>query len=254
MRQTAPTEAEYVSVHAGDSGRSGRPASVLGLVCRRCIEDLGASDVTVVLASGDALWSPAYSTSTAASDLEQQAFTLGEGPCCDALDDHRPVLVADLDHREARARWPIWSAVASAAGVRSVAAFPIQAGAVAAGVLNLFFSEVESLGRERLALVLRLADMALLGVLDVTAGLDGANGAGMTSEVRFTRSAEIADIVRAEVHQAAGMIMVQADLSIMEALARLRARAFLTGRPLAEVARDVLDRRLRFSPERDSAE
>ena len=69
-----------------------------------------------------------------------------------------------------------------------------------------------------------------------------------------TRSGELADVVRAEVHQAAGMIMAQADLPIEHALARLRARAFQLGRPLPEVACAVLARRIVFAPDRDSAE
>jgi hypothetical protein len=42
------------------------------------------------------------------------------------------------------------------------------------------------------------------------------------------------------------MVMVQLGVSISDALARLRAYAFASNRPLAEVARDVVARRLRF--------
>ena len=42
------------------------------------------------------------------------------------------------------------------------------------------------------------------------------------------------------------MVAVQLDVSVAEALIRLRAYAFGNGRPLAEVARDVVARLLRF--------
>jgi hypothetical protein len=42
------------------------------------------------------------------------------------------------------------------------------------------------------------------------------------------------------------MVSVQLDVSVGEALVRLRAHAFGSDRPLAEVARDVIDRRLKF--------
>jgi AmiR/NasT family two-component response regulator len=45
---------------------------------------------------------------------------------------------------------------------------------------------------------------------------------------------------RAEVHQAQGMVMVLLDVGLTEALLLLRARAFASGRPLAELARDVV--------------
>jgi hypothetical protein len=43
------------------------------------------------------------------------------------------------------------------------------------------------------------------------------------------------------------MISVQLDVSLAEASVRLRAHAYADGRPLAEVARDVVERRLCLS-------
>jgi hypothetical protein len=51
------------------------------------------------------------------------------------------------------------------------------------------------------------------------------------------------------VHQASGMIAAQLDVNVADALVRLRAHAFANDRPLAEVAADVVARRLRFAPE-----
>ena len=59
---------------------------------------------------------------------------------------------------------------------------------------------------------------------------------------------------RAELHQAAGMLTAQLEVRIPEALARLHAHAAATGRPVLDVARDVIGRRLqlsRFEPEPD---
>jgi ANTAR domain-containing protein len=49
---------------------------------------------------------------------------------------------------------------------------------------------------------------------------------------------------RAEIHQAAGMVSVQLDLSTAQALARMRAHAFVHNRLLIQVAHDVVARRL----------
>ena len=48
------------------------------------------------------------------------------------------------------------------------------------------------------------------------------------------------------VHNAAGIVSVQEDISVTEALIRLRAFAFSSNRPLADVARDVIARTLRL--------
>jgi AmiR/NasT family two-component response regulator len=44
------------------------------------------------------------------------------------------------------------------------------------------------------------------------------------------------------------MISAQLDVGIEDAFARLRARAFANQRPLAELAAEVVARRLRFDP------
>jgi AmiR/NasT family two-component response regulator len=48
------------------------------------------------------------------------------------------------------------------------------------------------------------------------------------------------------VHNAAGVVSVQQDISVTDALVRLRAYAFTHDRSLTEVAQDVVDRKLRL--------
>ena len=56
---------------------------------------------------------------------------------------------------------------------------------------------------------------------------------------------------QAPVHQAAGMVSVQLEVSIADGMARLRAYAFAQDRGLGQVADDVVLRRLRFRPATD---
>jgi AmiR/NasT family two-component response regulator len=53
---------------------------------------------------------------------------------------------------------------------------------------------------------------------------------------------------RTVVYQAMGMIAVQLSVGLEEAIAVLRARAYAAGRPVCEVAADVVARRFRFDP------
>src|ERR1700761_4897895 len=48
----------------------------------------------------------AHATGPEAAELEELQFTLGEGPCPDALNSGSPVLVADLGEAGWRGRWP----------------------------------------------------------------------------------------------------------------------------------------------------
>jgi AmiR/NasT family two-component response regulator len=52
---------------------------------------------------------------------------------------------------------------------------------------------------------------------------------------------------RAEVHQATGVVAEQLGIGMTESLARLRAYAYAQGKPLIEIAREVVTRRLRLS-------
>jgi len=51
------------------------------------------------------------------------------------------------------------------------------------------------------------------------------------------------------VHQATCMVKVQLGVTIEEAFLVLRAHAFAAGPPVAEIAKDAIERRLRFSTE-----
>ena len=168
--------------------------------------------------------------------IEEQQFVLGEGPCVDAFQMRRPVLVPELDGT-ARGRWPAYTAAAYRAGVRAVFAFPLQVGAARLGVLDVFRSSTGNLARAEVAGALTLADLAVVLLLDNQAhASDGNDG--------------LAVLVgrRAEMFQAQGMVMVQLGVSLDDALARIRAYAFAAGRRVDDVAADIVARRLSLGP------
>jgi hypothetical protein len=84
-----------------------------------------------------------------------------------------------------------------------------------------------------------LADLATLAIqqFDTRTHIDGVELAAEASE---------AWVHSAVVHNASGMVSAQLDIDVDEALLRLRAVAFVIGRPLADVARDVVNRELRL--------
>jgi AmiR/NasT family two-component response regulator len=59
---------------------------------------------------------------------------------------------------------------------------------------------------------------------------------------------------RAEVHQATGMVSVQAGLDLAPSLVLLRAHSYAAERPILDIAREVISRTLRFDPEDDHHE
>ncbi|MEU7151445.1 GAF and ANTAR domain-containing protein [Streptomyces sp. NPDC045470] len=169
--------------------------------------------------------------------LDDLQFTLGEGPGLDAARDGALCLVADLSR--CGSRWPMFAAQARELGIRAVFAFPLRLGALRVGALTCHRRTPHRLAPESAAGALTLADALTLFLL-------GGRHAGP----RFLNPA---DLHRSEVHQATGILSVHLRVPLASALARLRAHAFATERPITEVARDVVAGRLRLPRDATSA-
>jgi hypothetical protein len=116
---------------------------------------------------------------------------------------------------------------------------PLALGAIDVGVFNLYNDTPGHLGQDQLVDALIYADTALLLVIDARSGVP------TPAEGHHANGPEPV-LWHAEVHQAAGMLSVELGVSALEALVRLRAYAHRHHTRLTEVARNVVERRLRF--------
>lgn len=223
-----------------DSGIGDLPGRLVTM-CAGCVPVTGAG---IIVMSDSGPGAMLASTDGAARIMEELQFTLGEGPCVDASTSGRPVLQPDLAVTAAQ-RWPGFTAGALAAGVRAIFAFPLQVGGIRVGVLDLYRDVAGDLDDRELAEALAFADAATSILLQLQAGTDGTTGEpGLVAMIED----------RAEVHQATGMVSVQAQLGLAASLVLLRAHSFAAERPILDVAREVIDRTLRFDPEDDHHE
>jgi hypothetical protein len=110
-------------------------------------------------------------------------------------------------------------------------------GAVRLGALNLHSDQPRALTDDQHADAQVMADVASQAVLALQADAPpGKLGAALEMDANF----------QYVVHQASGIVAAQLEVSVGQALIRLKAYAFGNGRPLTEVAEDVVARRLRF--------
>jgi hypothetical protein len=169
-------------------------------------------------------------TDQLASLMEDLQFTLGEGPCVDSSLWGRPVLQPDLA-TTGPARWPGFSAGALEAGIGAVFALPLRVGGIRLGVLDLYRDHPGALTPRELTEALAHADAATAILLHLQARTP-ANGTG----------SGLIPVIEdhAAVHQATGIVSVQADVTLTEALVLLRARAFAADRPVVALSRDVV--------------
>jgi hypothetical protein len=180
-------------------------------------------------------------TDEVSEELAELQLTLGEGPCPDASASGGPVLASDLGEKEAARRWPVFAPAARQAGAAAIFAFPLRIGAIRAGVMGLYRARPGPLSASQLGDALIFADTATLLLLDAEREPAAGSGPG----------GQPADLTmhRAEIDQATGMLTEQLGVGIADAFIRLRAYAYAHDRRLADLARDIVARRLRLCPD-----
>jgi hypothetical protein len=206
-------------------------------LCATCLSALPVTGAGVALMTVDGPSGVVLAATDArAQQLEELQFTLSEGPCVEASGSGRPVLEPNLMAGDS-SRWSRFCAAALNAGVHAVFAFPLRVGAIRVGVLDLYRDTPGQLTAVELTEALAFADAATEVILHLQDhdGHDGARSA-LTEPIDS----------RAEVHQATGMITIQLGINLAEALLRLRAHAYATGRTVSAIAADVVSRRLHF--------
>jgi hypothetical protein len=205
-------------------------------LCQVCAEVTGVSGAGIMLMAGDLPRGSVCTTDEVSALVEHLQFELGEGPCVDACQQDRPVLEPDLAE-PATPRWLAFAGPSLDAGVRAIFGFPMRVGAVRLGALNLYCDRPGPLSDDQYADALAVADIAAEAVVAMQANAEPG---------RLAHELEAGGDFQYVVHQASGMVAAQLDISVGQALIRLRAYAFGNDRSLTEVAEDVVGRRLRF--------
>jgi hypothetical protein len=178
-------------------------------------------------------------TDTRAGHVDELQFDLGEGPCWDALSTRRPVLEPDL-LAHSGTPWPAFSEAIRDEGIGALFAFPLVFGPLDIGAVDLYSVEPVSLSLKQQRQTLALS--AIVSRLLLRHAVDQAAGLGETTP-----------FARREVHQATGMVVAQLGTKPGDAYLIIQARAFAEGRTMQQVARDVIERRVRFSDDPSAA-
>lgn len=211
-------------------------------LCEACVNILGIDAAAISLVFDGANVGTLGASAPTARKYDEEQFTYGEGPCLDAVARRGPVIVVDLAD-PGENRWPAYGPAMLAHQIRGVYAMPIVVAGEYVGALDLFQAEPAVLTGEQVMGVVSAAALAQLPLLDLLDhNLEQAVTPGSDAW------AELNSLTRAEVSQATGMLMAQLHIEAPAALVRLRAHAYATGRSATEVARDILERRLRLDP------
>jgi hypothetical protein len=209
-------------------------------LCAPFVRALGVTGAAV-----STLGAPLGSETICASDadaarLDEIQLDLGEGPSWEALASHQPVLEPDVQG-STNTSWPLARQALHETGLGAVFAFPLVVAGIDVGAVDLYSRRPREMSTEQVEDAISLSRILARQVL--RRALLAATVPGEDDE------AWNGQYSRREVHQATGMIIAQMRIPAADALMVLRGRAFATNRPLRDVATDVIERRLDFTPD-----
>jgi hypothetical protein len=191
---------------------------------------------------GDVLGSETLSaTDERAARLDELQFDLGEGPCWDALRSAQPVAVASL-RVDGRERWPAFVGALEGEEISSLYALPLLVGPLRLGAVDLYSREPTVLNADHEHRAAAMAYVISRHVLRLA--LDDH-----ARQEPFQQP-----LSRRVVHQATGVVLAQLELSADDARLVIQGQAFATGRPMMEVAEDIVAGRMRFTRQEDRIE
>jgi hypothetical protein len=210
-------------------------------LCNACAELLVVSGAGITVMGNGQANGPVCVSSNRVAALEDLQFTMGIGPCQDAYATGRPVHAASFDQLASN-RWPSFVAQARNSGIGAVFAYPLSLNGAKVGVMTLYQDGEGALGsvqHQDSVVVAQIITETILSLQDVAP-------AG-------TLSTDLNEIIayRAQVHQASGMVSIQLEVPVTEALLRIRAHAFSAGLSTGTVAADIVARRLRLVDDRN---
>jgi hypothetical protein len=205
-------------------------------LCRGFIELLPVTGASITVIDKLAHRSSVCASDSVAAQLERLQFDLGEGPQWAVMKTGIAALRSDLSPQHS-ADWPMFAAAATECGAGAVFTFPLRLGSAVVGVVDLYRRAPGVLDQQSIALASTLANEVAWRA--VQAAIRSANQEG-GSETAGTPT------MRREVHQATGMILAQLETTATNAFALLRAHAFLSGKSVDDVAKDVVGRGLDF--------
>jgi ANTAR domain-containing protein len=211
-------------------------ASLPQRVCRTSLHVTSMSGAVLALISHSGHDGTIAATDRRSRSVHERQFTFGEGPGVEAFSTGEIAGEPDLGAEAAAQRWPVFASTAHHAGVAAAFAFPLSLGTARVGALCWYRDTAGPLTDHELRDGSLLATIATVVLIALQAG---------SPEPESNLHPQLANSAGpAVVHQATGMAMVQLDVPIAQAFVVLRAYAFAHDRALADVAADIVARRI----------
>ena len=152
--------------------------------------------------------------------IDQLQEKLSEGPCLDAVFEHRTVRIDDIRHE---VRWPRFPRLAADQGLGSLLSFQLFVAGDNLGALNLYAGRPHAFGEESESIGLVFASHAAIAL------------AGAQQEERLRTAIASRDLIG----QAKGILMERFKITADDAFRVLVGASSRTNRKLVEIAEEL---------------
>lgn len=207
---------------------------VLDRLTDQVVEVLDVHGAGVSLAGEDGRLRFATASDDDVAAVEEHQIAVEQGPCHDAYRTARRVVAADLDGDR---HWPDYAPTVRDRGYRAVAGIPMASVGHRIGALDLYRRVAGDWPSNELEVAQVLADMATGYII---------NARVLAEQQRVTAQLEHALDSRVVIEQAKGLLAERHGLDPQVAFERLRDHARDHNRQLSEVARALVEERLRL--------
>jgi GAF domain-containing protein len=205
-------------------------------LCVAAARFTSVSGAGVLLATSGPNYTPFCASDEHARSLLETEVTLGEGPGLDVCRSNLALDDVNLTQTMG-GRWMVYARAAVDIGVRSVFGFPLTIGAIRIGALVLYGDDPGPLSESQESDAYVAASVVARAILNWRAGVSREL---LTTDLGLTLSFDFS------VHQAAGMVAVQANLGLSDAMVLLRAHAIGTGITMTDLAKSVVSREIGY--------
>ncbi|WP_291378706.1 GAF and ANTAR domain-containing protein [Demequina sp.] len=207
---------------------------LLHTLVRDCVEVLEMKAGGLMLADSAGELQLMTSTSEAAEFVEVMQLAADSGPCVECFTRGAAVSVSNIEEEESR--WPDFTRVALAQGIRSALATPMKLRGKVIGTMNLFGGEPGHVNPRDAAVAQALADVATIGLLQ-----ERVIREGHLIEEQLHRALDS----RVMIEQAKGVIASSLEMSMDDAFALLRKYSRDRNLTIRAVAESVVSRELK---------
>jgi hypothetical protein len=180
---------------------------------------------------------PLGASSDEAAAAERLQFTVGEGPCIQALHDRTEIRVSGGDMRR---RWPIfYDELILRTPYRSIASLPLRITAKLAGAIDFYFEDSRGAFTVDLDAATRAAGHVAETLRVTSAPAVPSMRSADVLVPAWMHSPSAGDRLRTWI--ATGVLIAQSGLTGPDALVRIRAYAYAEEQDLADVTTAIID-------------